>query len=388
MTELLRRLDQVHPRDMSVVVRDVLTTLPGVVATRLHLLDQEGRLLLPYAAGSREADALDVASTVLGSALASAEPVLEAIAGGVEVHLALRVRDEAVGVLSAVCHGESPDDALFAPSTLADLREAALELGYVLAGSGAWSDYVSIGRRARPMTLPAELQWSNLPLQALSGRGFAAAGKILPTYEVGGDLFDMSWGPRGPWLSVADALGHGLRSSLLAHAAFGTVRHARRCGRDLAAQASGADRTLLEQWDGLNFVTAVLAELDVEAGVLRWVNAGHPPPLLLRDGVVEMLAGEPQRPFGLLDETDYVTHELTVRPGDRIVLVSDGMSEAHRKGDVSGPFGRERLQGAVLAASTLSPAAAVRGAVRMVDDWTSSEPRDDATMLVADVLER
>ncbi len=99
-----------------------------------------------------------------------------------------------------------------------------------------------------------------------------------------------------------------------------------------------------------------------------------------------MLDREPQRPLGLLEETAYVTHEVAVRPGDRLVLVSDGMSEAHRKGDPSGPFGRERLQGAVLAAATMSPAAAVRGAVRLIDGWTSSEPRDDATMLVADVL--
>lgn len=394
MTDLLRRLDQVHPREMPAVVDDVLTALPGVVGTRLLLLDQDGRVLLPFGTASvppydsgSSADGLDVESSTPGSAVAASGPVLEPVgASRVDVHLALRERSETLGVLTVTCQGDAPEDAVIVPATLAELSEAALELGYVLAGSGAWSDHVTVARRAHPMTLPAELQWMNLPLQGLRGPGFAAAGKVLPTYEVGGDLFDLSWGPRGPWLTVADALGHGLRSSLLAHAAIGTARHARRCGLDLATQAGMADRTLLQQWDGLNFVTAVLAELDVEAGVLRWVNAGHLPPLLLRDGTVEVLARTPQRPLGLLEETSYVTHELPVRPGDRLVVVSDGMTEAHRKGGSSGPFGHQRLQGAVLAAATLSPADAVRGAVRLVDDWTSGEARDDATMLVVDVL--
>lgn len=386
MTDLLRRLDQVHPREFPTVVADVLTALPGVVGTRLRLLDQDGRVLLPFDP-EHAGDGLDVEGTVVGSAVGTCEPVLERVSeGGIDVHMALRQRAETLGVLSVSCDGGAPDDAVLSATTLTYLGEAVRELAYVLAGSGAWCDYVPVARRAHPMTLEAELQWSNLPLQALSGDGFAAAGKILPTYEVGGDLFDISWGPRGPWLTVADALGHGLRSSLLAHAAIGTARHARRCGLDLAAQAEMADRTLLQQWDGLNFVTAVLTELDLEAGVLRWVNAGHPPPLLLRDGIVEVLGMEPQRPLGLLEETAYVTHEVPVRPGDRLVLVSDGMSEAHRKGDPSGPFGHQRLQGAVLAAATLPPADAVRGAVRLVDDWTSGEPRDDATMLVVDVL--
>jgi len=387
VTGLLRRLDQVHPREMPAVVEDVLTALPGVVATRLLLLDQDGRVLLPYGTASvppfeiaSSADGLDVESSTPGSAVAASGPVLEPVgASRVDVHLALRERSETLGVLTVTCQGDAPEDAVIVPATLAELSEAALELGYVLAGSGAWSDHITVTRRAYPMTLPAELQW-------MRGVGFAAAGKVLPTYEVGGDLFDLSWGVRGPWLTVADALGHGLRSSLLAHAAIGTARHARRCGLDLSTQAGMADRTLLQQWDGLNFVTAVLAELDVEAGVLRWVNAGHPPPLLLRDGNVEVLGRTPQRPLGLLEETSYVTHELPVRPGDRLVVVSDGMTEAHRKGNPSGPFGHQRLQGAVLAAATLSPADAVRGAVRLVDDWTSGEARDDATMLVVDVL--
>ncbi|HZI98566.1 MAG TPA: SpoIIE family protein phosphatase, partial [Actinomycetales bacterium] len=147
-------------------------------------------------------------------------------------------------------------------------------------------------RRVRAMTLPAELQWSHLPLQALAGDRFTVAGKVLPTYEVGGDLFDLSWGPRGPWVAVFDAVGHGLRSSLLAHAGVGTTRHARRIGLDLVGQAEMADR-------------------------FRWVNAGHPPPLLLRDGAVHELTRPSQRPLGLLDETAYVVHSEEVRAGDR-----------------------------------------------------------------------
>lgn len=385
MTDLLRRLDRVHPRYMPAVAADVLGALPGVDDVRLLLLDQEGLVLLPFHGGTD--GGIDVASSAAGSAVTAREPVLEPVSGStVVVHIGLRVRVETVGVLSVTCTEEPSSGALVAASTLTRLGEAAHELAYAIVGSGAWSDHVPVARRARPMTLPAELQWSNLPLQALEGDRFSVAGKVLPTYEVGGDLFDISWGPRGPWVSVADAVGHGLRSSLLAHAAIGTTRHARRCGLDVVGQAEMADRTLVEQWGGLDYVTALLGELDLDDGVFRWVNAGHPPPLLLRGGSLELLARPTRRPLGLLGPNSYVVHELEVRPKDRLVLVSDGMSEARRMGDPRGPFGPDRLQGALLGAAAEPATEAVRDAVRVVDDWTSGKPRDDATIVLLDIV--
>ncbi|HZI98701.1 MAG TPA: hypothetical protein VFD41_14365, partial [Actinomycetales bacterium] len=70
------------------------------------------------------------------------------------------MRTETVGVLSVTFSTTGrPDDGIDA-GTLAVLRKAAQELGYVLVGAGAWSDHVPVARRVRPMTLPAELQWS------------------------------------------------------------------------------------------------------------------------------------------------------------------------------------------------------------------------------------
>lgn len=386
MTELLRRLNEVHPRRMPAVISHVLTGLAGVVDARVLLVDPAGELLRPLGDEPGTGD-VRVAGTTTGSALSTPDPVLEPVARTrTLVHLALRVRAETIGVLSVTCQADSPSGGLLAADTLDALQDAGLELAYVLAGAGDWSDHVEIARRARPMSLPAELQWSNLPLHALRGPGFAVVGKLLPAYEVGGDLFDLSWGERGPWVSVTDAVGHGLRSSLLAHAAVGSTRHARRSGLSLAEQAEMADRTLLEQWDQMNFVTAVLAELDTTAGVLRWVNAGHPAPLLLRDGGLQVLTRPPQEPLGLLSPTSYLVHEQDVRPGDRLVIVSDGMAEAYRKGDPNGPLGQHRLHGALLAAASRSLADVVQDSVKMIEDWTSAEPRDDATIVVLDVL--
>lgn len=387
MAELLRRLNGVHPLRMGAVTSQVLTGLAGVVDARVLLLDPAGELLRPFG-DEPGADDVSVAGTTTGSALSTPDPVLEQVTKTrTLIHLAMRVRAETIGVLTVTCQAESPAGAFLTADTLAALDDAALEVAYVLAGAGDWSDHVEIARRAQPMSLPAELQWSNLPLHALQGAGFAVAGKLLPTYEVGGDLFDMSWGDRGPWVSVVDAVGHGLRSSLLASAAVGSIRHARRSGLGLGEQAEIADRTLLEQWDGLNFVTAVLAEFDIAAGVVRWVNAGHPAPALLRDGKLQELNRPPQSPLGLLCPTSYLVHEQEVRPGDRLVVVSDGMVEAHRKGDPNGPLGLHRLHGALLAAATHSLAGVVHDAVKLVEDWTSGQPRDDATIVVLDVLD-
>ena len=384
--DLLTALEGAHPRQMAAITEAVLTQLPGVVATEIRLLDHDGTQLT-LLGSELDAPSYPVVGSPAGAAVRHLEPVLhEVTPDQVDVHIALRFRAEIVGVLSVSCR-EIPEPADGPAAAVVDeLRQAALQLAYVLASSGTWSDHVEVARRARRMTLPAEMQWANLPVQALNGNGFAAAGKLLPTYEVGGDLFDLSWGERGLWLSVVDGVGHGLRSSLLTHAATGAVRHSRRCGDDLAVQAATASQVLLQEWDGLNFVTALICQLDVEAGELRWVNAGHPAPLVLRDGSVQHLQRPAQRPLGLLRLEEYTVHTEPVRPGDRVVLFSDGVPEARRRGDERGPLGIERVQGALLSAASSPPADAVRAVVQVVAAWTKDEPRDDATMLITDVL--
>ena len=101
-------------------------------------------------------------------------------------------------------------------------------------------------------------------------------------------------------IAVFDGMGHGLASARLAVLAIGAYRHARRSGLPLVETCLEVDTTLIENFGGTTFTTAVLAELETRTGLLRWVNAGHPEPLLLRQGrLVKTLHAAPRPPLGL-----------------------------------------------------------------------------------------
>ena len=92
------------------------------------------------------------------------------------------------------------------------------------------------------MELPAEMQWSMLPVRAYSGGPVSLAGQLVPAYEVGGDLFGYAVQTDELFVTVIDAMRHGLRASLLGTLAVTTLRNARRTGLALAHQLRQADR--------------------------------------------------------------------------------------------------------------------------------------------------
>jgi sigma-B regulation protein RsbU (phosphoserine phosphatase) len=99
---------------------------------------------------------------------------------------------------------------------------------------------------------------------------------------VGGDGFDYTLDGAAAHLLILDGVGKGLSAGLACAVALAAVRATRRDGRGLYDQARAADAALLEQFTDARFATAVLGELHLETGRLRYLNAGHPAPLLLR----------------------------------------------------------------------------------------------------------
>ena len=86
-------------------------------------------------------------------------------------------------------------------------------------------------------------------------------------------------------LAVLDVVGHGLETVRIANQAVATYRNARRAGKDLAAMLVEMDRTIAEEVGEHRFVTGHLATIGLEDGALQMLNAGHPAPMLFRDGL-------------------------------------------------------------------------------------------------------
>ncbi|MEO5679527.1 MAG: PP2C family protein-serine/threonine phosphatase [Acidimicrobiales bacterium] len=297
------------------------------------------------------------------------------------VYLPISVRDERVGVLGLLLPQPLGAD------TVTSLVAAADMLAYVVLAASRFTDMFEQARRARPLSLEAEVQWGLQPVRAFSCPEFSLAGQLVPAYDVGGDSYD--WVVNQSMVSVyaIDAMGHGLNASMLGALAITALRNARRGGQGLTDRFRAADEAIERQFGpanrtAVNFVTAVALEIDIVDGTAVAVSAGHPWPYRLRAGRVETIELVPQYPLGVFPGTGYETQELDLAPGDRLVLLSDGVLEAAPKGGEH--FGEARIEAALLATRSERPHEAVRHLVRALLDYQQGDLRDDATILLFD----
>jgi serine phosphatase RsbU (regulator of sigma subunit) len=376
--ELLSTLDAASPAALAAVLADFLGRHADATQVGLWLVDYDIDVLHRVdPAGGDDA----VASAPLdqgpgGRAFTAQTLVTVSADPGTKVYLPVSVRAERLGVLEVVLPGDVQADLVQA------LGDVAITVAYVLRAASASSDVFERTRRRRPLSLAAEMQWGILQVRAASGTMFSVAGQLVPAYDVGGDNFYYAIGRSSISIGVTDAMGHGLRASMLTALTINALRCARRGGRTLIQQAAFADSALFEQFGGNQFVTAMLMEIDLTSGRIEVVNAGHPHPYRLRNGVVEHVRFEPQLPLGLFETTRYQIQAAALEAGDRLLLVSDGVLESTNRS--AQEFGEERLEGAFLAASRGDPHEAVRALVRSLREWQHGPLRDDATVLCLD----
>jgi serine phosphatase RsbU (regulator of sigma subunit) len=255
-------------------------------------------------------------------------------------------------------------------------------LGFALAAAGRATDEVELVRRGRPLSLPAEIQWELLPRLALAAPEYVVAGTLEPAYEVGGDTFDYAAQPEALTVSVTDAMGHGLQAALLAGLAVAALRNARRGRAGLLEQADHANRALHAQFGGERFVTGQVLRLDVPGGTGAVVNAGHPLPRLVRGGRVEPVGLDADLPLGVDPETVYQVQPLKLEPGDRLVLLSDGVLEAAPEGGAA--YGAGRLDEVLRDSQELAPYEVARLVVQEVIAHRAGDLADDLTAVCLD----
>ena len=197
---------------------------------------------------------------------------------------------------------------------------------------------LATGERARAREMEdvaLTLQRSLLPRDLPDVLGTELCGRYVPaseSLEIGGDFYDATaLGDGRLVLTIGDVAGHGV----LAAAVMGQVRQAVRAyafeGHPPAALMDRLD--LLVSDSGLAMTTCLCGIFDPAMGVLRFANAGHPPPLLRRaDGTIERVTDGLSHPLGVTMAHRHVEAELTLGLGDALLLYTDGLVE--RRGEV------------------------------------------------------
>lgn len=387
LTGILQSAEDAAPVEAVQAVTGAIATALGAISVSLLIADLSGRALVRLThqtvadgPGRRQdeeaAEVLPFDGGPYEQAVRQQTTQVLASDGRWTVLAPVTERGESIGLLEV----DLPDDAQGDPDdeVIAQIARTAHALAFVVIANRRHTDLFEWGQRSTPFTLSAEIQRRLLPASFTCEAGaFALSGWLEPAASVGGDTFDYSVARDVLHLSVTDAMGHGVASALTATLGVGSLRNTRRRGETLIAQAEEANRAIAEHANVRGaYITAVLGRVDLPTGRCELLNAGHVPPVLVRDGRAVPVELPGNFPLGMFPDERYRSGELALLPGDRLVVVTDGVRERNAA-DLD-------LSAALLAIGDMHPREAVRALSDAVLAAAGPVLTDDATLLIID----
>jgi len=383
LAQLLAAVENAPPVDAADVLGEWLADAIGACEVSFLVVDFSGRALIRLGhaglraatrtQGRETAERVPLAGSPHGLALKNQDVEIEAQEGGGETRVFAPVtnRGEAIGVLELTLP-EPPDE-----QTLADVALAAHALAYVVIANRRFTDLFDWGQRSVRLSIAAEIQHRLLPSAfTCEGGQFTLAAWLEPAGEIAGDSFDFAMERDTLHLSMSDARGHAVGASILATLLVGALRNARRAGAGLGEQARLANAGLGDHVGWSDFVTAQVARIDLRDGSATIVNAGHEPPLRLRDGRVETIELRADPPFGIYRDHSYRVQPLPMQAGDRLMFLTDGMVERNAS--------NVDIAGLMLEGAQMHPREAVQHVVLALLQAADGELKDDATAMCVD----
>jgi serine/threonine protein phosphatase PrpC len=381
LRELLRRSHLSTPSDLALVVADQARSI-GARDVVLYLIDYEQGALVPVPVDAvGRGTPLSVAGTIAGRAFSSTSILRsQGETPGLErLFLPLLDGTERLGVI-----GMSFEEGTLTGPIVAACERYAHLVAMLIVTKSAYGDAFEVTRRRQQMTIASELVWALVPPLVFATDGLALAGMLEPCYDNGGDTLDYAVDERVLHVGVFDAMGHGLAAAGVAAFALSAYRYSRRSGNDLLETYAAMHEAVGKQFPDRRFVTALIGQLELDSGRLRWISAGHPPPLVIRGGRrAHLLKTTPVPPLGVDSPRGAPTVSMDVlEPGDLLLLYTDGLSEAR---DPDGEmFTIERLSEFIereAAAGQTAPET-LRRLRHAVIGRGAAELRDDATALL------
>jgi serine phosphatase RsbU (regulator of sigma subunit) len=263
------------------------------------------------------------------------------------------------------------------------LQSLAIEASTILENARLLEQERARQALEEEMKIARLIQQSLLPKRLPATGWFQAAGSSLASRQVGGDYFDVIARGERAWAAVvADVCGKGASSALLAALLQGAFLRFAESPADIEAMLTQLNRFLLERTGGEKYATLFYSILTAD-GTLRWANAAHCPPVLVRrGGALEQL--EPTgMPVGLLDEASFEVRTTALDPGDKVVMYTDGLTEARNE---AGQFFESRRLFTLLRRAAGLPCRALHEAlVQELASFTAgAEQADDITLLVVE----
>jgi phosphoserine phosphatase RsbU/P len=238
-------------------------------------------------------------------------------------------------------------------------------------------------RFSKELEIAKGIQESFLPDSAPEIPGIELVAKNIPALEVGGDFYDFIPIAKDRWgLVIADVSGKGVPAALFMALSRTLIRASTMTNADPAGSISHANKMICEDSKTSMFVTLFYAILDSREMTLNYVNAGHNPPLLLQGASSDVrLLKAKGIALGVMDDAELQSVKVDLKPGDVLVLYTDGVTEAIN--DKEEEFGEERLL-AIITKNRDRPAQEIMDTIlAAITDYAGDRPQyDDITLMV------
>jgi phosphoserine phosphatase RsbU/P len=226
-----------------------------------------------------------------------------------------------------------------------------------------------------------QIQFGLLPFEPFEKDGIAICSAMRPANTVGGDYFDViELGQGRLAIAVGDVAGKGMPAALLMALLQGSLRTLLSAGLRGEELVAKLNAHLCTNIPSNRLITLFYGELDPATGRLAYVNAGHNPPFLFSDAQPPARLGATAMALGITTETDFPSMSVDIAPGDRLVLYTDGVTEAEDPKDRE--YGEARLV-AWLEANRGEPGRRLIDGViaEVLEHCGSARPRDDMTLM-------
>jgi len=266
------------------------------------------------------------------------------------------------------------------------LQTLALEASTILENARLLQEEREKQRMEEELDVAREIQRSLLPNQLPCEGWFRAAGSSIASKQVGGDYFDMCALAPDQWAAiVADVSGKGVSSALLASVLQGAFLFAAQSSVPIEQMMSRINHFLSDRTKGEKYATMFYCTVS-RNGVLRWANAGHPQPLIAhKNGELTSLVPTGM-PLGMLPSAQYAANEIQLQPGDKVVMYSDGFSEAENEEGQF--FDKNGMPDAIRASAAYGCAEMHRMLLQKFEHYTDGTVlSDDVTLVVIEYAE-
>jgi sigma-B regulation protein RsbU (phosphoserine phosphatase) len=301
--------------------------------------------------------------------------------------LPLLSKENLLGIISL---GEKRSEAPYSRTDIRLLKSVASQTALALSHADLTSAMaVEIGRREklnREIEIAREVQERLFPQRLPEIAGLDYFGRCRTALGVGGDYYDFLALPDGKLgVALGDVSGKGIAAALTMASLQASLRaDAMRAGNDIAGLITRVNAMLYDASTEDRYATLFYAQYDPATHRLSYVNAGHCPPILLRNaaknGAVERLDQAGGTVVGLIAECAYEQAEVFLRPGDLLVIYTDGFSEAMSP-DLT-EWGEKSLIESIAACNGLPAREVIVRIMRAADAFASGAPQSDDMTLV------